>query len=120
MMDKKEMQAARAALIDCHCFSGNVTPAGTVASLVQALGYETAREIVALTVISKGDWDKRIGEPARAWAFALTGTTYGTLSALGYYYPDKIHPVHMDQIARAMMAYQPEPEQPEGTEPAAV
>lgn len=119
MMDKKEMQTARAALIDCHRFSGNITPAGTVASLVQVLGYESAREIVALTVISKGEWDKRISETARVWAFDLTGTTYGSLSALGYYYPDEIHPAHMEQIARAMMAYQPEPQQTETEQPTA-
>lgn len=110
MMNRKEMKNARAALVDCHMFSGNITPAGTVASLVERLGYDAAREAVALCVIAKGEWDARISESSRAWAFDLTGTTSGTLSAQYFYYPDEIHPAHMEQIARAMMKY-PQPEQ---------
>lgn len=108
MMNRKEMMNARAALIDAHRFSGNITPAGTVATLVQEIGYEAAREIVAAAVLAKGEWDQRISERSRAWAFELTGTTGGTLAARGFYYPDEIHPAHMEQIAGAMMVYQPE------------
>lgn len=117
-MTRTEMRTARAALIDAHRFSGNVTPAGTVASLVESVGYEHAREIVALSVIAKGEWDGRISEASRVWAFELTGTTYGTLSAQCFYYPDDIHPAHMEQIARAMMEFQPEPTEfdPAGSE----
>lgn len=109
MMNRKEMMAARAALVDAHRYSGNITPAGTVATLVNTLGYESAREAVALAVLAKGEWDCRISERSRAWAFDLTGTTCGDLFARGFYYPDEIHPAHMEQIAGAMMAYQPEP-----------
>lgn len=112
-MERKEMMKARAALIDAHMFSGNTTPAGTVATLVNNIGYDAAREIVALCVLAKGEWDKRISETSRRWAFDLTGTTSGTLAACGFYYPDDIHPAHMEQIAAAMMAYQPEPAAPQ-------
>lgn len=109
-MERKEMMKARAALIDAHRNSS--TPAETVAALVGSLGYDNAREIVALCVLAKGEWDARISEKSRRWAFDLTGGTSGTLAARGFYYPDEIHPAHMEQIAAAMMAYQPEPEQP--------
>lgn len=115
MMTSREMRTARETLIDCHRTSSR--PAETVAAAVAALGYETAREIVALVVTAKGEWDQRISETARAWAFELTGTTYGDLSARYFYYPDEIHPAHMEQIARAMMAYQPEPEPAEAPAP---
>lgn len=105
MMNCKEMKNARAALIDSHMFSGNVTPAGTVAHLVEEIGHQAAAEIVALCVIAKGEWDARISEESRAWAFELTGTTCGTLAAQYFYYPDEIHPCHMEQIASAMMNY---------------
>lgn len=114
MMTRKEMMTARETLTSCHQSSHiNMTgAAATVADLVQRIGYDAAREIVALCVISKGEWDARISEKSRVWAFELTGTTYGTLSAMYFYYPDAVHPAHMEQIARAMMEYQPEPEEP--------
>lgn len=111
MMTRVEMETACGVLISCHRSSN--TPAETVQSLVDSLGYETAREIVALCVIARGEWDQRIGEDSRAWAFDLTGTTYDTLRARYFYYPDAIHPAHMEQIARVMATYQPEPEEAE-------
>ena len=76
-----------------------------MAQLAEEIGHQAAAEIVALCVIAKGEWDARISEESRAWAFELTGTTYGTLSAQYFYYPDEIHPAHMEQIAAAMMNY---------------
>lgn len=124
MMTRKEMMTTRETLINCHNTSRDNRTGGaaTVADLVQRIGYDAAREIVALCVIAKGEWDGRISEKARAWAFELTSTTQGTLFAMYFYYPDAIHPAHMEEIARAMMKYQPEPEQAEepAQEPATV
>lgn len=102
--------AERDALVTMH--SKSYSPAETVADLVEAISYENAAEIVAVMVIAKGTWDERISSKARAWAADLVTLTADELrDVLGLYYCDSIHPAHLDQIARAMMAYTPaEPE----------
>lgn len=103
---RKTYAAERDALVTMH--GKSYSPAETVADLVEAIGYENAAEIVALMVIAKGTWDERITSKARAWAADLVTLTADEIrDALGLYYTDSIHPVHMDQIARAMMAYTP-------------
>lgn len=103
---RKTYAAERDALVTMH--SKGYSPADTVADLVEAIGYENAAEIVAIMVIAKGTWDERISAKARAWAADLVTMTADEIrDALGLYYSDSIHPAHMDQIARAMMAYTP-------------
>lgn len=104
-MTNREINAARKALIDTH--KENTSAAATVAALVDRLGLETAREIIAVMVVSKSEWDERITKKARTWAAEQTEETRDGLAARYVYYCDDIHPVHMDQIARAMMEYQP-------------
>ena len=117
MMNRKEMNAARAALIECRRNAGRADE--TVAALVEKLGYEDAREIVAAMVNAKGDWDQRISDRNRAWAADLAQDR-DTLAAAYIYYCDDIHPAHMDQIADAMRKFQPsqEPAQEATQEPA--
>lgn len=103
---RKTYAAERDALVTMH--SKSYSPAETVADLVEAIGYENAAEIVAVMVIAKGTWDERISAKARAWASDLVTMTADEIrDTLGLYYSDSIHPAHMDQIARAMMAYTP-------------
>lgn len=103
---RKTYAAERDALVTMH--GKSYSPAETVADLVEAIGYENAAEIVAIMVIAKGTWDERISAKARAWAHDLVTITADEIhDALGLYYSDSIHPAHLDQIARAMMAYTP-------------
>lgn len=103
---RKTYAAERDALVTMH--GKSYSPAETVADLVEAIGYENAAEIVAIMVIAKGTWDERISAKVRAWAGDLVTMTADEIrDGLGLYYSDSIHPAHMDQIARAMMAYTP-------------
>ena len=103
---RKTYAAERDALITMHAKS--YAPNVTVSDLVEALGYENAAEIVAMMIRTKGEWDERISSKARAWAAELVTLNADELrETLGIYYADAIHPVHLDQIARAMMAYTP-------------
>lgn len=103
---RKTYAAERDALVTMH--GKSYSPAETVADLVGAIGYENAAEIVAIMVIAKGTWDERISAKVRAWAGDLVTITPDEIhDVLGLYYSDSIHPVHMDQLARAMMAYTP-------------
>ena len=114
---RKGYAANRAALVECHHNASK--PAETVAALVAAIGYEDAREIVAMMVRTNGEWDQRIEAKTRAWASEIVTPNADELrETLDIYYADAIHPAHMDQIARAMMAYTPaEPENaPETTD----
>jgi hypothetical protein len=103
---RKTYAAERDALVTMH--GKSYSPAETVAALVEAIGHENAAEIVALMVCVKGTWDERITSKVRAWAADLVTLTADEIrDALGLYYSDSIHPAHLDQIARAMMAYTP-------------
>lgn len=98
----------RAALVAAH--RASTTPAETVAALVAQIGQESAAYIIAAMVNAKGDWDGRISSTVRAWAAADEIPTRQQLDDACVWYCDEIHPAHMDQIARAMMEYKPEPE----------
>lgn len=98
----------RAALVAAH--QASTTPAETVAALVAQIGQESAAYIIASMINAKGDWDGRISSTVRAWAAADEIPTQQQLDDARVWYCDEIHPAHMDQIARAMMEYKPEPE----------
>lgn len=103
---RKTYAAERDALVTMH--EKGFSPAVTVNDLVEAIGYENAAEIIAVMVIAKGAWDERISAKARAWAADLVTLTRDEIAdVLGLYYSDSIHPAHLDQIARAMVAYTP-------------
>ena len=98
----------RAALVAAH--QASTTPAETVAALVAQIGQESAAYIIASMINAKGDWDGRVSSTVRAWAAADEIPTRQQLDDACVWYCDEIHPAHMDQIARAMMEYKPEPE----------
>lgn len=103
---RKTYAAERDALVAMH--SKSYAPGVTVADLVNAIGYDDAVVIVAMMVRTKGEWDERIGAKVRAWAADIVPLTADEIrETLDIYYADAIHPVHLDQIARAMMAYTP-------------
>lgn len=108
MKTNAKIREHRAALVAAH--QASTTPAETVAALVAQIGQESAAYIIAAMVNAKGEWDGRISSTVRAWAAADEIPTQQQLDNADIWYCDEIHPAHMDQIARAMMAYKPEPE----------
>lgn len=107
---QRGLNLCRKTLIECH--QSSTTPAEAVDRLIETLGRDAARLIVAQTVIAKGDWDNRITDRTREWAAAVTEENQKSLVDLGFYYPDQIHPAHLEQIAYAMRIWQPTEEAP--------
>lgn len=88
------------AAISAHRFEG--TPADSVADLVEALGYEEAREAVASYVNTVGDWDARVSQKVREWAQTVPGALSEEVAReVGFY--QSAHSCHVDQIAAEMM-----------------
>lgn len=115
MKTNAKIREHRAALVAAH--QASTTPAETVDTLIAQIGQESAAYIIAAMVNAKGDWDGRISSTVRTWAAADEIPTRQQLDDACVWYCDEIHPAHMDQIARAMMAYQPEPQPEEETAP---
>lgn len=96
---------AKAQLIAAHRWSrehGN-TPEETVQILTDAIGRESAAEIIAVMVLCRGEWDARISDSSRAWAAETCSCEPDELNLIpGLYYCDEIHPAHMEQIVWAI------------------
>lgn len=88
------------------------TPAQTVAAFVESVGYEAAVEIVA-SLVNRSAWDGRISRRCVEWANAQENSWDEEACIRLQIYSDRIHKAHLDQIADAMMKYEPT------TEPAA-
>ena len=90
----------------------NSTPEQTVAAFVGSVGYEAAVEIVA-SLVNLSAWDGRISSRCAEWASAQENSWDEEACIRIQLYTDRIHKAHLDQIAEAMMKYEPT------TEPAA-
>ena len=88
------------------------TPAQTVAAFVESVGYEAAVEIVA-SLVNHSAWDGRISSRCAEWANAQENSWDEEACSRLSIYTNRIHTAHLDQIAAAMMKYEPT------TEPAA-
>lgn len=88
------------------------TPAQTVAAFVESVGYEAAVEIVA-SLVNRSAWDGRISRRCAEWANAQENSWDEEACSRLSIYTNRIHTAHLDQIAAAMMKYEPT------TEPAA-
>lgn len=107
-----EIRANIRAAIETHTENRENGPAATVSALVARLGYETAAATVAHLVNTIGTHDGRIDDRRRAWA-AENGANRDELRERGIFTPGEIHPAHLDQIAAAMMKYEPTEAAPE-------
>lgn len=97
---RQELKRNRAVLIEAH---RNATiPAEAAATLIKAIGYEAAKETVAVMIVAKGTYDGRISDRSRAWAADITSETFDSLRDAYIFYCDEIHPAHMEQIAESM------------------
>ena len=86
------------------------TPEQTVAAFVESVGYEAAVEIVA-SLVNCSAWDGRISLRCAEWANAQENSWDEEACIRLQIYSDRIHKVHLDQIAEAMMKYEPTAEE---------
>ena len=106
------LEALYAAQYDAESPLYHSTPAQTVAAFVESVGYEAAVEIVA-SLVNRSAWDGRISRRCAEWANAQENSWDEEACSRLSIYTNRIHMAHLDQIAAAMMKYEPT------TEPAA-
>ena len=95
-------------VVDVYRETIEQTPAETVAAIVERLGYDTAREVIAEIVNTVGEWDGRISPSSREWAATIdNAATRDELEEKRIYQPAEIHPAHINQLAQAMSKYTP-------------
>ena len=71
------------------------TPGDIFGKLIDAIGLDDAREVIAATVNTIGDWDGRISSANREWAKSTTAEGFDNYISGR----DNIHPAHVDQYA---------------------
>ena len=85
------------------------TPAHTVKCFVSQVGEELARFVIA-SLVNNCSWDGRIFPSVKAWAADQEDALDEETSLEARIYTN-MHRAHLNQIAEAMMQYQPEPEE---------
>lgn len=106
------LESIYAAQYDAESPLYHSTPEQTVTAFVDSVGYEAAVEIVA-SLVNLSAWDGRISHRCAEWANAQENSWDEDSCIRLQIYTDRIHKAHLDQIAEAMMKYEPT------TEPAA-
>ena len=92
-------------LIEAYRKTREKTPKETVELLADVVGQKACVEAVANLVNVVGDWDGRISSKCREWAKNVEGSVLrDELMEYCFYQPSEIHPLHIDQIARAAMS----------------
>ncbi len=82
------------------------TPAQTVAAYVQEVGYDAAVEVIA-SLVNQSAWDGRISRRSAEWAKSQENAwDEEAANRLGIY-SSCIHMAHLNQIAQALIEYQP-------------
>lgn len=102
MMTRNEIRAYKSleeALVRCHHYSRDHsnTARETVDLLIDEVGLEDAKNIVAAMVVCKGRFDGRIDSRNHDWA--EEELTFLDDIKRNLYYCHEVHPVHMDMIA---------------------
>lgn len=90
------------------------TPAETVVSFVEAVGYDAALVVIA-SLVNRSAWDGRIDSKNAAWA-ASVSESFDEQTARDLDLYTKMHMTHLDQIADQMRKFTPA--EPETTEQA--
>lgn len=114
---KKEAREAINKAIEAY--NGTDRPSEAVAMLVESVGYDEAKRIIATLVNAVSLHDGRIYDRTRTWANSVTeAPTNGQLRDMGIYGVDSwIHSCHVDQLGEAMRKYEPPQEEPTKQEP---
>lgn len=95
----------REELISAYSYSRNNSgkPSEAAALLIDAVGLDYAKDIVALMICCKGSWDGRISSRNRSWAETQMPDGEDIYrSDAGIYYCDEIHPSSLDMIATCL------------------
>ena len=100
------LESIYAAQYDAESPLYHSTPAQTVAAFVDSVGYEAAVEIVA-SLVNLSAWDGRISSRCAEWANDQENSWDEDSCIRLQIYSDRIHKAHLDQIADAMMKYEP-------------
>lgn len=90
------------------------TPAETVRDLIAKIGYEPALEVV-MTLVNMKAWDGRISRDVKTAGADCCHAWDRDAAFKMWVDGDAVHPAHLDQIARELIAYVPE-EETEGEE----
>lgn len=85
-------------------------PADTVAAFVQQFGYNTAVVVIA-SMINSAAWDGRIDASCAAWAAGIDDAMDEETANRAGIYAHSMHKAHLNQIARAMIKFEPAPEE---------
>lgn len=80
------------------------TPEQTVAAYVEAVGYDSAVEIIA-SLVNCVAWDGRISRRSAQWASSQENAWDDDACRNLNLYCNRVHTAHLDQIAEAMMEY---------------
>lgn len=114
---KKEAREAINKAIEAY--NGTDRPSEAVAMLVESVGYDEAKRIIATLVNAVSLHDGRIYDRTRTWANSVTeAPTNEQLRDMGIYGVDSwIHSCHVDQLGEAMRKYEPPQEEPTEQEP---
>lgn len=78
-----------------------IGPRKTVETLIDRLGYDRAKAVVATMINSIGEWDGRISDRNRAWAKTID-EAFDKEAARDAFIYCSIHSCHADQIASEM------------------
>lgn len=106
---RKNIREDMKTLVEVYDETREMTPEDTVKRLVERLNEEKAKDIIAIMVVAKGEWDQRISRASYAWAVErVCPHTREELMAAGIFYCDDIHPAHMGQIADVCRKYKME------------
>ena len=84
------------------------TPAHTVKCFVAQVGEDLARFVIA-SLINQSAWDGRIDRNVKEWAENVNEALDEEAANAAKLYTN-MHQAHLNQVAEAMMKYQPEPE----------
>ncbi len=103
---RRTLKANLATLENIYTAQIDGTPAQTVAAYVQEVGYAAAVEIIA-TLVNRGALDGRISRRSAEWAKTQENAWDKEAADRLCLYSYRIHMAHLNQIAQAMMDYQP-------------
>lgn len=73
-------------------------PSDTVDRFIAAVGITLARAVVA-TLVIRHAWDGRISKRVSDWAGTVFNAFEESVSNTHFFYTDRIHMTHLDQIA---------------------
>jgi len=101
--DIKRVRDNEKILIDTYKETRDDGPKVCADRLIEKLGINEAKEIIAYMTVVHGDWDARIDDKVYSWANTICPYDGDVLRKSRIYYCDEIHPANFDMIAKYVM-----------------